>query len=579
MTTTAPPRTDRSDATRERRTTAPAQTDAELVTAAMDALTSVVPVGLDGGQSTAAAARFARTMARQPGAALKRSLRLATEQVKIAAGRSDIEPGPKDRRFADETWTTNPLYQRLAKSYLAWDREVHGLLDDLDLEAKARLRAEFLTNLVTDAAAPTNTLLGNPAALREAVRTRGRSLLDGARHATHDLRSNGAMPSMVDSRPFVAGETIATTPGSVVFTNPILELIQYTPTTPKVRKRPLVILPPQINKYYILDLAPGRSLVEHAVAQGYQVFMVSWRNPGPEQRDWDLSAYVAAVVEGMDAALEITGSRDLNLLGVCAGGITSAALLGHLAAIDDRRVRSATFLVTVLDWDVPSTMGSLISGPTLESSRRQSQRQGVLKGEDLQRVFAWLRPNDLVWNYWVNNYLMGKNPPAFDVLAWNCDSTNLPAGLHGDFLEIAGTNGLTEPGTIEVLDTPIDLGAVTCPSFVVGAVTDHITPWQGCYETVNLLGGDAEFVLSSQGHIQALVNPSGNPKGRYHTSADTPESPDEWLAGATEHQGSWWDHWAGWLEGHAGRLVNAPAELGSEANPPTIPAPGRYVLD
>lgn len=558
--------------------TTPPQTDTELVTAAMEALASVVPVGLDQQQSTAAATRLARTLARQPAAAVTRGWRLGAEQLRIAAGMSSIEPNAKDRRFADETWTTNPLYRRLAQSYLAWDREVHGLVDDLDLDEKARLRAEFLTNLVTDTLAPTNSLIGNPAAIKEAVATRGKSLADGMRHARHDLVNNGGLPSMVDSRPFVPGDTVAATPGAVVFRNEILELIQYTPTTAKVRQRPLLIVPPQINKYYILDLAPGRSLVEHAVSQGQQCFMVSWRNPGSEHRDWDLSAYVAAIIEATDAALEIAGTEDLNLLGVCAGGITTASLLGHLAAIDDQRIRSATFLVTVLDWDVPSTMGSLISGPTLETSRRQSNRAGVLKGEDLQRVFAWLRPNDLVWNYWVNNYLMGKNPPAFDVLAWNCDATNLPAGLHGDFLEIAGTNGLTEPGTIEVLDTPIDLGAVTCPSFVVGAVTDHITPWQGCYETVNLLGGPTEFVLSSQGHIQALVNPSGNPKGRYHTNPDTPDDSGEWLAGATEQKGSWWDHWAGWLDGHAGRLVKAPTTLGSTANPPQIDAPGRYVL-
>lgn len=555
------------------------QSDAELVTAAMEAFSSVIPVALDGAQSADAAARMARTMARQPAAALNRSLRFAAEQVKIAAGISTIEPDPKDRRFGDESWAKNPLYHRLAQSYLAWDREIHGLVDDLELDDKAKLRADFLTNLVTDAAAPTNNLLTNPAALKEAVRTRGRSLVDGLRHAGHDLRTNGGMPSMVDSRPFVPGETVAVTPGSVVFTNPIIELIQYQPTTAKVRARPLMIVPPQINKYYILDLAPGRSLVEHAVSQGYQVFMVSWRNPTPEHRDWDLSAYVAALIEASDAVLEITGQDDLNLLGVCAGGITSASLLGHLAAIDDGRVNSATFLVTVLDWEVPSTMGSLISGPTLETSRRQSAAKGVLEGDELNKVFAWLRPNDLVWNYWVNNYLMGKNPPAFDVLAWNCDSTNLPAALHGDFLEIAGTNGLTEPGTIEVLDTPIDLGQVTCPAFVVGAVTDHITPWQGCYQTVNLLGGETEFVLSSQGHIQALVNPSGNPKGRYHTNPDTPDDPDQWLDGATEHSGSWWDHWSVWLKGQAGKLVAAPEELGSEANPATIPAPGRYVLE
>ncbi|MDG2113159.1 MAG: alpha/beta hydrolase, partial [Actinomycetota bacterium] len=387
------------------------------------------------------------------------------------------------------------------------------------------------------------------------------------------------MPSTVDTRPFVPGDTIAATPGAVVFSNDVVELIQYTPTTDEVHERPLVILPPQINKFYILDLAPERSLVEHAVNAGHQAFMVSWRNPGPDQRDWGVDTYLAAVIEGMDAALEITGSDDLNVLGVCAGGMTTAALLGHLAAVGDRRVNAATFLVTVLDWEFPSTMGTLMSQPVIEASTRRSQQTGILAGEDLNKIFAWLRPNDLVWNYWVNNYLMGKNPPAFDVLAWNADSTNLPAGLHADFMDIASNNGFGEASGVTALDTPIDLAKVDCPAFVVGAVTDHITPWQACYETVNLLGGDTEFVLSSQGHIQALVNPSGNPKGRYHTNPATPQGHDEWLEGAEEHQGSWWDYWTVWLAPKAGAKVPAPKSLGSKLNPAGIEAPGAYVLD
>ena len=561
--------------------TAPPPPDHDLIDAALNAFSTVLPIGPASEQSAAAAARVASTMARHPGAALRRGLRLATEQAKITIGQSDVEPDGRDRCFSDETWSTNPLFRRVAQTYLSWSNEVHGLIDDLDLDHEDHLRAQFLANLVTEAAAPTNNLLLNPAALKEATRTRGLSLVDGARHAAHDLVDNGGMPSMVDTRPFVPGETIAATPGAVVFSNPVLELIQYEPTTAKVHQRPLLLVPPQINKFYILDLAPGRSLVEHAVGLGHQVFMVSWRNPGPEHRDWDLDTYVGAIIEATDAVLEITGQTDLNLLGVCAGGMTSAAALGHLAATGDERIRSATFLVTVLDWEVPSTLNSLLAGPSLEASRQQSATKGVLEGEELAKLFAWLRPNDLVWNYWVNNYLMGKNPPAFDVLAWNGDSTNLPAGLHHDFLTIAGENALTEAGTIEVLGTPIDLGQIDVPSMVVGAVTDHITPWDACYQTVNLLGGDSEFVLSSQGHIQALVNPSGNPKGSYRTNpagTTNPDSADEWLAGAEEHGGSWWDHWSQWLKPHAGRKVAAPDTLGSEQYPAGVAAPGEYVL-
>ncbi|MCP3990284.1 MAG: alpha/beta fold hydrolase [Actinomycetia bacterium] len=555
------------------------QTDRELIDAAIDAVTSTIPVGLDASQSLAAATRVARGAALRPTALFKRTASYAMEQAKIAAGVSTIEPDGRDRRFNDEAWTKNPFYRRLGQSYLAWNGEVHALVDDLDLDDKSRLRADFLVNLATEAVAPTNHLLGNPAALKEAVKTSGQSLADGFRHAVHDARENGGMPSMVDTRPFIPGETIAATPGSVVFTSPVLELIQYEPTTEKVHARPLFVVPPQINKFYILDLAPGRSLIEHAVSSGHQVFAISWRNPGPDERSWDLDTYVSAILEATDVALEITGQSDLNLLGVCAGGMTSAAMLGHLAAIGDKRIHSATFLVTVLDWEVPSTMGTLMSSPVIAAATRRSQSVGVLPGEDLSKIFAWLRPNDLVWNYWVNNYLMGKNPPAFDVLAWNGDSTNLPAALHGDFMMLASNNALTEVGAVEVLDTPIDLAKVDCPSYVVGAVTDHITPWQACYETVNLLGGESQFVLSSQGHIQALVNPSGNPKGKYQTNGEGADSSDEWLEGAEEHAGSWWDHWTGWLKGKGGRRLAAPETLGSEAYPTGVAAPGLYVLD
>jgi len=555
------------------------QSDSELISATVDAITATVPVALKPGQAFSAAGRFVQTLAKQPQVVGRRAAKLVAEQAKVIAGTSTVEPGPKDRRFTDEAFQDNGLYKRLAQSYLAFDEQVHGLVADLDIDEKSRLRTEFLADLATDAMAPTNTLLGNPAALREAQRTKGQSLRDGLRHFAYDMRENGGMPSMVDSRPFTPGDTVAATEGSVVFRNEVLELIQYTPTTAKVYQRPILVVPPQINKYYILDLAPGRSLFEHLVGAGHQTFAISWRNPDADQRDWNLDTYCAAIIEGIDAALEITGAKDLNMLGVCAGGITQAALLGHFAAAGDKRVRSASFLVTIIDWDVPSTMGTMISRPVTEAAKRRSQQQGVLKGEDLNKIFAWLRPNDLVWNYVVNNYLMGRNPPAFDVLAWNGDSTNLPAALHADFMDIANSNAMTVPDGLIVLDTPIDLGAIDIPSFVVGAVTDHITPWEACYETVKLLGGDSEFVLSSQGHIQALVNPAGNPKGKYYTNPEIAETATEWRNDAAEHAGSWWEHWTKWLVSHGGRKVNAPKALGSKANRPIMAAPGSYVLN
>ncbi len=555
--------------------------DMAIVEATIEAITSAIPISLSPTQFVSASNRLVRTAFTRPRVLARRVASLVTEQAKIAVGASAVEPAAKDRRFADEWFTTSPVYRRVAQSHVAFEQAAASLIDDLGLDAKSRLRSELIASLITSTTAPTNSLVGNPAALKEARRTRGRSLLDGARHALHDLKENGGMPSMVDTRPFVPGDTIAATPGAVVFRSPVLELIQYAPTTKRVHRRPILVVPPQINRYYVLDLAPGRSLVEHLVAQGHQVFLVSWRNPQPEHRDWNLDTYLAAVIDASDAALEISGSPDLNLLGVCAGGITTAALLGHLAAIGDDRFHSASFLVTILDWSVPSTIGTMVSGPVLRAARRTSQSKGVLDGRMLGKVFAWLRPNDLVWNYWVNNYLMGKNPAPFDVLAWNCDATNLAAELHADFLTMASENTMAEAGKAVALDTPIDLSTVTCDSFVVGAVTDHITPWKVCYQTVDILGGHTEFVLSSQGHIQALVNPSGNPKGSYRTNAEAvgvSMNAEEWERGSIERSGSWWDHWTDWLRPRAGTRIAARRTLGSDLHPAIIAAPGTYVV-
>lgn len=543
-----------------------------------ETLSDAVPLApLTAGQRAAAAGRLLRNIATSPAAIARRTAELTAELGEIAVGRSDVAPEPGDRRFSHQAWTDNPFYKRLGQSYLAWRKSVYDLIEDVEPDEKARLRARFLAALAVEAAAPTNALLGNPAALEAALNSGGRTLVDGARHALWSLRHNGGMPAMVDTRPFVAGETIAMTPGAVVFRNEVLELIQYAPADKKVHSRPLLIVPPQINKFYILDLAPGRSLVEYAVSRGQQAFMISWRNPTPEMREWDLDTYVDAIEEALDATLEITGSADCNIMGVCAGGITTASLLGHLAAVGDERINAVTFLVTVLDWDTPSTVASLTSGPSVAASIQQAKARGIVDGAELSRFFAWMRPNDLVWNYWVNNYLLGKNPPAFDVLAWNVDSTNLPAGLHEDFSNIAVGNALTKPGEVVVKGDHVDLSHVKLDAYIVGAETDHITPWQACYRTAHLLGGNCEFVLSSSGHVQVMVNPPDNPKARFFTNPVVGNDAEDWLESATEQQGSWWVHWVDWLEQRSGAKRNARAKLGSAAHPVIEAAPGSYV--
>jgi polyhydroxyalkanoate synthase subunit PhaC len=529
------------------------------------------------GQAVPPSDGLLRTLLTDPSALLRRQVDLLGDLAKVALGRSDIDPSA-DKRFADAAFTDHPLYKRWAQGYLAWARSVHAAVDGSDVDEPTRLRSRFEANLLTEAFAPTNGLAGNPAAIKEAVRTRGASLVAGAQHFAADARDNGGMPAMVEREAFEVGRNLALTPGSVVFRNDVLELIRYRPATPTVWARPLLVVPPQINKYYVLDLAPGRSLVESAVADGQQVFMVSWRNPGAEHAPWGLDAYCSALLEAIDVARDLTGSEDLNLMGVCAGGITSAALLGYLAAIGDRRVHAATLLVAVLDWSNPSTIGTFTSGPSASSARAKAAEDGILSGAELAKLFAWLRPNDLVWNYWVNNYLMGRKPAAFDILAWNDDATNLPAALLEDFLAVAGDNALAEPGGVRVLGEKVDLAAVVCDAYVVGGLTDHITPWEGCYETTRLFGGRTEFVLCASGHIQTLVCPLDNPKAKFLTNGGDPLTAAQWKATATENRGSWWGHWLGWMRERSGESVRAPRNLGNRRHPSLCPAPGTYVL-
>jgi polyhydroxyalkanoate synthase subunit PhaC len=534
-------------------------------------------VGLNRRQVAAALGRLLQRVAVEPGVVTATTLGSLGQLLEVLVGRSDVGPDARDKRFAHPAWSDNPVYRRVLQAYLVEARAILEIVDDVELDLKSRERARFAVSLLTEALAPTNTLLGNPGALAKAVQTRGRSVVTGLRHMAHDVRRNGGMPATVDTRPFTVGGNIAVTPGQVVHRSEVFELIQYTPAAKKTFARPLVAIPPQINKFYISDIAPGRSLIEHMVGAGMPYFAISWRNPTAAQRDWDLDTYVAACKEAIEVACEISGSADANVVGMCAGAITLACLLGHLAATGEALVNSATFLVAGLDTAQESQIGMLASKPAVEVARARSQRAGYLDGNDLAKVFAWLRPNDLVWNYWVNNYLLGQNPPAFDILYWNADTTRLPAGLHSDFLDLAISNGLAE-GALTVLGTPVDLGQVELDAYVVAGSTDHIVPWQTAYQTTQLLGGKSEFVLSSSGHIQAIVNPPGNPKSSYRTREGAPPADaEEWLDDAETHAGSWWEHWTAWLSARSGDQRPAPRKHGSGTHPPLDPAPGRYV--
>lgn len=539
---------------------------------AADALEAAEDVGEFDFKETWTAVRTAVS----PLAVAKESVVLGAELMKIAVGASDIEPEKRDWRFKDDAWESNGIYKRLGQSYLALSKGAKRIVND-DADWKTRERAKFALEITTSALAPTNFLLGNPAALKKAFDTNGKSLLRGIKNFASDVRHNGGMPSMVDASPFKKGDNIAATPGAVVFRNDILELLQYTPQTDDVFAIPTLLIPPQINKYYFTDLAPGRSLVEYAVQQGVQMYVVSWRNPQHDQGDWDLDTYVSALLEAIDAINSITGCRKVNTIGFCAGGITMSALLSYMAATNDKRVNAISYAVTLLDWSTPSMMGMLHSKKLTNLARRKSRRKGVISGQDLASVFAWFRPNELVWNYWVNNYLMGESPPSFDILAWNADATNLPASLHAQFLDIFMNNAMKNSGELQILGEPVDLSAIMVDAFVVGAIDDHLTPWKGCYETTQLLGGDSTFVLSNAGHIAALVNPPGNPKASYLTGPEPGEDPVEWLNNSGKHAGSWWEHWSAWVGDRSGDKIDAPATPGNKRHPELSQAPGTYI--
>ena len=546
---------------------------------ALNAILGANPfVGLDARQVLGTLTKTLGHLASDPAGVASRALQLALEVAQIAGGSSSLAPEAGDKRFVDPAWVEHPVFRRMMQSYLAWRIAMHDLVnDDESVEWKDVEQQRFAITLMTEAFAPTNLFWTNPSALKRAFDTAGMSLVSGMRNFLSDLWNNGGMPQQVDKRPFEVGRNLAVSPGAVVYRTPLFELIQYAPTTEKVYERPLVVIPPQINKFYIMDLAPGRSFFEYGTKHGIPIFAISWRNPTPQDRDWDLDRYVNACKEAMEAACEISGSADCNVLGVCAGGITTALTLGHLAASGDKRVNAATLLVTMLDTSLPSMTGMFATEDAIKAARDRSAEKGVLDGADMARVFAWLRPNDLVWNYWVNNYLLGKDPAPFDILYWNADSTNLPAKLHAGFLDLFLRNPLTHGGEVEVLGTPIDLRAVKSDMYLVAGMTDHICAWRACYRATRMFGGRVEFVLGSSGHIQSLVNPPGNFKARYYIGAKLPEDPDEWVRGAAENKGTWWDHWIKWLAARSGGERPAPVSLGSERFKAGEPAPGLYV--
>ncbi len=527
-----------------------------------------------------AGARAAVKLGLKPRSVAKRAGSFGLELARIAAGRSEVAPAKGDRRFKDEAWQGNPAFKRLGQSYLATGQYVDGLLSDAELDWADEQRLRFAAENVLDALAPTNFPATNPTVLKATIDSGGQNFVKGTRKFVEDMARPPRVPTMVDTSKFEVGTDLAVTQGVVVFRTPVFELIQYAPHTEEVREVPLVVVPPMINKYYVTDLAPGRSMIEHALGAGQQVFAISWCNPGAERADWNLETYVTAVLEAFDATEAITGCDQAHAIGLCAGGIVLSAAVAHLAARSEQeRIAGLTLGVCVLDNHHAGTVSSFADRRAAALAVAESARKGYLSGRALAGVFAWLRPTDLVWNYWVNNYLLGKDPPAFDILFWNADTTNMPAGLHRDFIGMSLDNTLTRPGALEVLDTPIDLGAITVDSYVIAGIADHISPWQNCYRTTQLLGGEPRFVLSTSGHIAAMVNPPGNEKASFQVAEQNPADAEEWLASASKKRGTWWDDWVAWLGERSGDERPAPKALGGDGDyVPREDAPGTYVF-
>jgi polyhydroxyalkanoate synthase len=538
-------------------------------------------VGVRGEDLVASARLLLGEMFNNPAVAVRQYVALLAEFGRIATGGSALAPDPKDRRFADPAWKDNAAYRALAQSYLAWGNALYRFLDEAKIGERDAERARFLVSLLMDALSPTNSLAGNPAALKKLVETGGASLLQGFENFIRDIVRNGGLPAQVDTRTFAVGKNLATTPGSVVLRTDVMELIQYRPTTDEVHRRPLLIAPPQINKFYVFDLVPEKSIIRYCLEAGLQTFAISWKNPTAAERGFGLDTYVAALEEAVDAMRAITGSEDVNIWGSCSGGITTSAFLAHLAARGEEKVHSATVAVCLLDMAATqnTTAGLFVTPESITAAKYASQLTGVVEGQELARMFAWMRPNDLIWNYWVNNYLLGNAPPAFDVLYWNNDTTRLPARLHADFLDLIDANPFVNADRLAVRGTPLDMAQVDLDSYLVAGLSDHITPWQGCYNTAKLYGSRSTFVLANSGHIQSLINPPGNPKACFWAGASSARDAQAWLQHAVKRAGSWWSHWREWIKARSGEAKSAPGELGCKENPPLEAAPGLYVLE
>jgi polyhydroxyalkanoate synthase len=503
----------------------------------------------------------------------------AADRARGSEAAGPVQPGRRDRRFRDPAWEENPAFFAMLQAYLLAGRLVDDVLDASEVDHATEQRMAFLSEMVMDSLAPTNAFWTNPAAMKRAVDTGGASVTRGMQTFLDDVANNKGMPRQIDPDAFAVGRDLAITPGKVVYRNDQMELIQYAARTDTVYETPLLMSPPWINKYYIMDLAPGRSFVEWAVDHGHTVFAISYRNPDHTHRHWSLDDYLLnGPIAALDVMREITGAERANIAGLCLGGTLTTALRAYLAAAGEDRIASTTLLNTLVDFSRPGRLGAFTDKASIERLEKRMSERGFLEASEMMGIFTFMRSNDLVWNYAVNNWLMGEDPQPFDILAWNADSTRMPANMHSFYLRSCYLGNELSQGTMELAGTLLDPRSVHGDFYVLGAIEDHIAPWEGSYLTTQVLpNADVRYVLSAAGHIAGIVNPP-NPKAWYRTGDAHPADPKEWFDASTKHEGSWWEDWVEWLGARSGERVKPP-RMGSRKHRPKGDAPGTYVLE
>src|SRR6478752_1253266 len=560
----------------------------EALTLAENHLASSSLGRMDALAAIPAFSRTAAALASDPTLPLQVGTKFATGMMRafMAAGARAVGgkvDGPvdegKDKRFADPTWSDNAAFWLLRQEFLVWERAMQELVEVAPVDEKVRIKVGFLTQAMIDSLSPTNSFLTNPAAMRRAVETGGLSVARGTQNFLDDLVNNGGQPQQFATGVYEVGRNMAVTPGKVVFRNDLMELIQYSPTTKTVHEIPLLFSPPWINKYYVMDLAPDRSLVQWAVDHGHTVFLISYRNPDESMRSVGMDDYLlSGPVTALDVIKDITGQEKVNLLGLCLGGTLSMITLTYLDAIGKERINSATFLNTLTDFKVPGALGVFTDEASVAKLEVSMAKTGFLPADNMAKTFNMMRGNDLIWNYVVNNWLKGEDPPAFDLLTWNADSTRMPAEMHSFYLRSCYLENQLARGIMEIAGETLNIKSVDQDLYFLAAEQDHIAPWRSSYTGARLPSGDVRFVLSNSGHIAGIVNPP-NPKSKHWVGAtdELPADPDEWLASATMHPITWWEDWATWIEPRAGKKIKPPS-LGSKKYPVLGDAPVTYVF-